>query len=90
VFAFHSPERGVRPVFASEQTDAFGKYVLRVDGKGTFYLKARDTYGGGRPLNGQLMGSFGGDEPAPVSILTGNRLKGIDITVQEIQRAGGN
>jgi hypothetical protein len=73
----------------SDKTNKSGKYVLRVDGVGPFYLRVRDTYGGGRPESGQLMGAFGGDEPAPVSIINDNRLKGIDITVQPFQRPEG-
>lgn len=89
VFAFHSPERGSKPIFASEKTDRFGKYVLRVDGDGTFYLKARDVYGGGRPQNGQLIGTFGDDNPIPVVTKAGNITKGINFEVQSIQRPDG-
>jgi hypothetical protein len=90
VFAFLSPERGSHPVFASEKTDKLGKYVLRVDGDGIFYLKARDTYGGGKPQNGQLIGTFGGDEPASVTVKIGSSQKRIDIKVNQIQRPEGN
>lgn len=86
VFAFLSAERGSHPVFASEKTDNRGKYVLRLDGEGTYYLKARDTYGGGKPRIGQFIGEFGGDIPVPVSIDTGRKLSGIDIIVNKIQR----
>ena len=89
VFAFHSPERGSRPVFASDKTDRSGKYVLRVDGDGVFYLKARDIYGGGKPQPGQLHGIYGGDEAAPVATKTGSKLKGIDIVVDQIDRPAG-
>jgi hypothetical protein len=91
VFAFQSPERGKRPVFASEKSDKDGRYILRVDGVGPYYLIARDTYGGGKPQVGQLKGVFGSDDdPAPVTILTGSTLKGINIKVQAIQRPDGN
>jgi hypothetical protein len=90
VFAFNSPARGSRPVFASEKTGKSGKFLLRVDGDGTFYLKVRDTYGGGKPQAGHLKGSFGGEEPAPVSIASGDTLSGINIVVQAINRPDGN
>ncbi|MEI7816563.1 MAG: hypothetical protein WCI45_05135 [Desulfuromonadales bacterium] len=90
VFAFNSPDRGSKPVFASEKTDKSGIYVLKVDGDGTFFLKARDAYGGGKPQNGQLMGTFGGDDPTPVILTAGKRIKGIDIKVKSIQRPDGN
>jgi hypothetical protein len=83
VFAFRSSERGSKPVFASERADRNGKYFLRLSGEGTFYLRARDTYGGGKPQSGQVMGIYGGEEPAPVSVSTGGRLQGIDISVEQ-------
>jgi hypothetical protein len=83
VFAFHSSERGSKPVFASERADKNGKYFLRLSGEGTFYLRARDTYGGGKPQSGQVMGIYGGEEPAPISVSTGGRLQGIDIIVEQ-------
>jgi hypothetical protein len=89
VFAFHSPERASKPVFASEKTDNTGKYFLRVE-DGTFYLKVRDVYGGGRPQTGEIKGVYGGDEPVPVSVKVGSILKDIDIGVQQIQRPEGN
>jgi len=89
VFAFHSPERGSRPVFASDKTDRSGKYVLRVDGDGVFYLKARDIYGGGKPQPGQLHGVYGGEEAAQVTTIKGNKLKGIDIVVNQTDRPAG-
>ena len=86
VFAFLSPERGSKPVFASGKTDKSGKYRLRVDGDGTFYVKARETYGGGKPQNGQLVGVYGDDEPASVTVKAGNRVTGINVRVVPIQR----
>jgi hypothetical protein len=90
VFAFHSPERGSKPVFASDKTDKNGNYVLKLDGNGVYYLKVRDSYGGGKPQVGQLMGVYGGDEPTPVVVVLGGRLKGIDIKSQPVQRMEGN
>lgn len=89
VFAFHSSERGSRPVFSSDKTDGNGNYVLRVDGEGPFYLKVRDSYGGGKPQPGERIGTFGGDNPIPVKSIIGSSLKEIDIIVQPVQRPGG-
>lgn len=90
VFAFYSPERGSRPIYASDKSDKSGKYVLRVDGDGVFYLKVRDTYGGGKPQEGQIKGAFGGEELAPLAVTAGNTLKGIDIIADHMNRPGGN
>lgn len=90
VFAFHSPERRSKPVFASEKTGKSGRYVLRVDGAGPFYLKVRDVYGGGKPRQGQLIGTYGGEQAAAVTVDSGSSLKEIDIIVEQIQRSDGN
>jgi hypothetical protein len=89
VFAFHSPERGTRPIFVSDKSGKNGSYVLRVDGDGPYYLKVRESYGGGKPNTGELMGTFGGDEQLPIVTKTGSTLKGIDIIVQPVERPGG-
>lgn len=90
VFAFHSPERGSKPVFASEKTDKKGRYRLRVDGDGTFYVKARETYGGGKPQNGELVGMYGENDPDPVTAASGKRVTGINVKLLPIERPDDN
>ncbi|RNC69237.1 MAG: carboxypeptidase regulatory-like domain-containing protein [Desulfuromonadales bacterium] len=79
VFAFVSPGMIGKPLYVSERTGKDGKYVLRVHSGGTYYLKARDLYGGGAPKVGEFMGGYGKTEATPVVVKTGETLKGIDL-----------
>lgn len=79
VFAFLTPAMVGKPLFVSERTGKDGKYLLRVNQGGNYYLKIRDVYGGGAPKVGEIMGGYGQDRPVPVAITTGATVKGIDI-----------
>jgi hypothetical protein len=81
VLAYRTPEMTGRPLFVSQRTGEDGKFSLGVDREGVYYLKTRNGIGV-RPVAGELMGSYGsGDVPRPVTIKTGEIVKGIDITV---------
>lgn len=79
VFAFLTPAMVGKPLFVSERTGKDGKYLLRVNQGGDYYLKIRDVYGGGAPKVGEIMGGYGQDKPVPVAAKTGTTVKGIDI-----------
>ncbi|MBT0652309.1 carboxypeptidase-like regulatory domain-containing protein [Geomobilimonas luticola] len=79
VFAFLTPAMVGKPLFVSERTGKDGKYLLRVNQGGDYYLKIRDVYGGGAPKVGEIMGGYGQDKPMPVTVKTGTTVKGIDI-----------
>lgn len=79
VFAFLTPAMVGKPLFVSERTGKDGKYLLRVNQGGGYYLKIRDVYGGGAPKVGEIMGGYGQDKPMPVTVKTGTTVKGIDI-----------
>ncbi|GFE56432.1 hypothetical protein AOG1_03110 [Geobacter sp. AOG1] len=79
VFAFLTPAMVGKPLFVSERTGKDGKYLLRVNQGGNYYLKIRDVYGGGAPKVGEIMGGYGQDKPVPVTAKTGTTVKGIDI-----------
>ena len=79
VFAFLTPAMVGKPLFVSERTGKDGKYLLRVNQGGNYYLKIREVYGGGAPKVGEIMGGYGQDKPVPVTITTGKIVKGIDI-----------
>jgi len=81
VFAYTTPEMIGRPVFVSERTGKDGKYILRVYDGGNYYLKVRDVYGGGPPVKGAVIGSYGQEKAVPVIIRKGEITKGIDIKV---------
>jgi len=88
VFAFLTPSIMGKPAFASYRTGKDGTYVLRVDEGGSFFLRARDIYGGGPPVTGALIGNYGGETPQPVVVITGKMTKGINITVEKFKGRG--
>jgi hypothetical protein len=82
VFAFISPTMIGRPLFVSEKSDKDGKYVLRLSGGGSYYLRSRQNYGGGLPSADEAMGVYGKGQP--LTLKTGTSLKGINITVDKV------
>jgi hypothetical protein len=77
VFAFSAPTMVGRPLFVSDRSDNDGKYLLRLYGGGTYYLRARVNYGGGPPSADQVMGIYGDGQP--LTIKTGEVKKDTDI-----------
>lgn len=80
VFAYSTPTMFGKPLFISEKTGKDGKYLLRVYEGGNYYLKIRNSYGGGAMKAGEIMGSFGEERPKAVEVKTGTIVKGINIT----------
>ena len=88
VFAYLSPKMIGRPLFTSDRTGPDGKFLLRVANGGSYYLKARDGYGGGPPKQ-----AGGIDRPAhiesPVATVTqGQIIKGIRLVVSPLAELG--
>jgi hypothetical protein len=82
VFGYVLPTMVGKPDFVSERSDKDGKYILRVPEGGSYYLMARDIYGGGPPAEGSIMGVYGAKAvPIAVTVKTGESTKGIDIKV---------
>lgn len=87
VFAYASPRMLGRPLFASDETGADGKYFLNVVGKGNYYLKARTHYGGGKPADGEFLGAYGKPGiPEAVDVETGKIREGIDFHIKRLIR----
>ncbi|UCD34818.1 MAG: hypothetical protein JSU90_11100 [Nitrospiraceae bacterium] len=82
VFAFSNPMMVGRPLYVSERSSSEGTYLLRLAGGGSYYLRTRDDYGGGPPSADQVMGIYGKGQP--VTVVTGQNLKGIDFTVTKV------
>jgi hypothetical protein len=80
VFAFLSPAMVGKPLFISEKTSKDGKYLLRVNTGGSYYLKIRNSYGGGAMNPGEIMGRYGEETPLAVKVSPGAITKGINIT----------
>jgi hypothetical protein len=69
-----------KPLFISEKTGKDGRYILRVHQGGNYFLKIRNSYGGGAMKAGEIMGSYGQEKPMAVEVKTGAVAKGINIT----------
>lgn len=80
VTAFTSPTLRGKPLFASEKSDAQGKYTLVLT-PGTYYLRVRNSFAAGPPEPGQIVGYFGETSPAPVSVKEGEIRQGINFRV---------
>lgn len=72
-----------RPEFISAVADQEGRYVLNLPKGGTYYLGARSRYGD-TPALGEWYGRWEGTGDHSVKLKTGETLKAIDITVEEI------
>ena len=74
-----------RPKFVSEQTAPDGSYLIYLPKGGTYYLAARDKFGG-PPKLGDLYGRYdqGTIEPSAVVIEDAKILENIDITVTKV------
>ncbi len=71
-----------RPKYVSERTGPDGRYVVFLPKGGTYYLAARDRFGG-PPRIGDLYGRYdeGSINPTGVVLRDGERKEGIDISV---------
>jgi hypothetical protein len=81
---YDNPDLLNRPLFLSDVTGADGRYRLPVPATGTYYLGARNGYGGS-PAPGDLYGRFEGTADHSVTIRDGDRLTGVDIVVEEVR-----
>lgn len=89
VFAYTSPEMIGKPQYASEGTGPDGKFLINISQKGTYYLKVRNHYGGGKPTMGEFMGGYGRPEaPATVEVRKGKITPGIKIIIQQYTMKG--
>lgn len=74
-----------RPKYVSEKTGPDGRYLLHLPEGGTYYLAARDKFGG-PPKLGDLYGRYdqGTIEPSAVVVRKGEILQEINITVTKV------
>lgn len=82
VVAFPGPVMIGRPLFVSDRSDKNGRYLLRFYEGGTYYLKAREGYGGGPPSADEAMGVYA--DGKSLVIKTGQGKKGIDIKIRKV------
>ncbi|WP_432823617.1 carboxypeptidase-like regulatory domain-containing protein [Trichloromonas sp.] len=84
VFAFADAEMTRSPLAVSARTDEEGRYLLRIDRPGQVYLRVKDDYGGGAPVDGGYVGVFGGAVPAVIEVSAAEMTAGRDIQVFKV------
>lgn len=87
VLAFQTKGEIRKPLFVSNLTGNDGKYFIRV-AEGIYYLKVRAGYGGGSPVEGEIIGDFGENKPDAVTVAKGQGIKGINIKVVKFPGRG--
>ncbi|HEY5998999.1 MAG TPA: carboxypeptidase-like regulatory domain-containing protein [bacterium] len=85
VHAYTYPQMSERPKYVSEATGADGRYVLFFPEGGTFYLAARNRFGG-PPKIGELYGRYddGAVEPSAIHVKDNQIIEHVDITVHKV------
>ncbi len=74
-----------RPKYVSNQTGPDGRFMMQLPEGGTYYICARDKFGG-PPKLGDLYGRYdqGTIEPSAVVVRQGEMLEDVDITVHKV------
>lgn len=85
VQVYNHVQMSERPKYVSSKTDPDGRYQLLLPEGGTYYLCARDKFGG-PPKLGDLYGRFdqGTIEPSAVVVRLGEIVTKVDITVNKV------
>jgi len=85
VHAYTYPQMSERPKYVSEATGADGRYVLFFPEGGTFYLAARNRFGG-PPKIGELYGRYddGTVEPSGIHVKDNQIIDHVDITIHKV------
>jgi len=73
-----------KPDFISKKTGPDGRYVINLSEGGEYFVGARNTIGGPAE-KGDLLGRYAGTEDHSIKVKAGEKLKGIDITVETVQ-----
>lgn len=85
VHAYQHSQMSERPKFVSEASGADGSYALFFPEGGTYYLAARNRFGG-PPKIGELYGRYddGTVEPSAIYVQDGKFLENVNIVVHKI------
>lgn len=85
VHVYDHVQMSERPKYVSEKTTPDGKYLIYLPKGGTYYIAARDKFGG-PPKLGDLYGRYdqGTIEPSAVVVKKGELLENVDITVTKV------
>lgn len=88
VFAFSGAAVVGKPLFVSNRSDREGKFLLRTHEGGTYFLKVRDTFGGGPPVEGSL---YDGEKEEPmlqVMLTSGEITRGVTLRGNKFRGRG--
>ena len=85
VHVYDHVQMSERPKYVSEKTGPDGRYKVILPRGGTYYVAARDRFGG-PPRIGDLYGRFdeGTVDPSGVVVRKGEIAAGVDVTVHKI------
>lgn len=86
VFAYLTENAMGRPTFVSDRSDTNGRYLLRVDGGGSYYLKVRSVIGGGKPQEGEFNNVTPEFETVKVTLKKDQKLKGVTLRVNRFAK----
>lgn len=81
VQVYANQEMKGQPLYVSHKTGKDGKFIIKVEQEGTYFVAIRAGYGVGRPQAGDMLGIYGGDSAQPVTVEKQSITKGIDIQV---------
>lgn len=73
-----------KPDFMSRATGPDGKYVINLSEGGEYFVGGRNTIGGPAE-KGELLGRYAGNEDHSVVIETGQKVDGVNITVEPVE-----
>ena len=90
VFAFMTSTIVGKPLFVSDRSGKDGKFLLRVHEGGSYYLKVRDSYGGGPPRGGALLDGNKEEPLMKVTPKTGEIIRGITLKGRKFPGRGPN
>ena len=90
VFAFMTPNVVGKPLFVSDRSSKEGKFLLRVHAGGTYYLKVRDSYGGGPPRGGAVLDGNKEEPLQKVTVKSGEITRGAVLKGRTFPGRGPN
>lgn len=77
VLAFITPVVIGKPLFVSDRSSKDGRFSLRVHEGGIYYLKVRNSYGGGPPEAGAVLDGKREEPLVPVFVKTGESVRNV-------------
>jgi hypothetical protein len=86
ILAYLTPNVQEKAISVSEKSAASGKFVLRVNDGGNYYLRIRGDYGGGAPKEGEIVNLSDPKDQIAVTVKKGENLTGLRIQVKRQHR----